>query len=342
MNFRTLVLLACILVAYASPATAGWPCSIDHAYPEVSALSVEDGQLVAILGTHFLDVKEEVEVAGKVYEVFVREFPRLVMSADGTWTKTGVVDDAEFQNWHRGQCIDAPLDAEAAWRSIRPDTPPPSTQDDWFNQEILSCASDGQYNWGGISFYGAEGAWGVGGLVRENIETGEIDFIRPRKLINGTTDPLAYFAGELWFGQSWRGECGGPAPGTGLKKLWLHPNLNRYQVAEVPEVCGFAVRDFQEFDGALWVATELGLSRLVEDDGLHWTNFVPDLADASLMREVQCDTLYTELLSSQEFAETEGFDIGYAFDAFWERLNELRPEFVRRYLRELHGINTNQ
>ena len=332
-------LLISILTAYACPANAGWPCSIDHAYPEVSSLSVEDGKLVAILGTHFFDRKEEIEVNGKTYEIFVH--PRLEMSANGSWEKAGVVDRTEDWNDRGGQCIDAPRDPEAASRWINSNSPTGRAQGDWFDQRVLSCASDGTYKWGGISFYGAEGGWGVGGLVKQNISTGEIEFVRPYELMNDSTGPLAYFAGELWFGQTWFGECGGPTSGTGLKMLSFHQYWKRYQVEEVPEVCGFAIRDFQEHDGALWVATELGISRLTEDNGLHWANYVPDLDDPELMRPVECDALYAELLSSREFAETEGFDIGNAFDVFWDRLSEHRPDFVREYLRELHGINSD-
>lgn len=340
MTRYVFVLLTIILLAYASPTSAGWPCSIDHAYPEVSALSIDDGKLVAILGTHFFNRKEKIEISGQIHEVFVREYPRLVMSTNGQWEMVGVVNQTETWNGRGKQCIEAPLDPEAAWRSIRLDTPLERAQGDWFDQSVLSCASDGQYNWGGISFYGAEGGWGVGGLVKQHIETGETEYIRPRKLVRASTGPLAYFAGELWFGQTWFGECGGPSPGTGLKRLTFNKYSKRYGVEEVPEVCGFAIRDFQEFDGALWIATELGLSRLIEDNGLNWTNYVPDLADPSLMREVECSALYAELLSSKKFAETEGFDIGNAFDVFWERLSELRPGFVQQYLRELHGIRS--
>ncbi len=334
------LLLTSTLLAYASPTNAGWPCSIDHAYPEVSALSIDDGKLVAILGTHFFNRKEKIEISGQTHEVFVQEFPRLVMLTNGEWKNVGVVNLPKTWAEQGEQCIQAPRDPDSAWRSIHPDTPLERAQGDWFDQSVMSCASDGQYNWGGISFYGAEGGWGVGGLVKQHIETGEIEYIRPRKLVGASTGPLAYFAGELWFGHTWFGECAGPPSGTGLKRLTFHQYLKRYEVEEVPEVCGFAIRDFQEFDGALWIATELGLSRLIEDNGLHWTNYVPDLADPSLMREVECDALYAELLSSKKFAETEGFDIGNAFDAFWERLSELRPGFVRRYLRELHGLNS--
>ena len=90
----------------------------------------------------------------------------------------------------------------------------------------------------------------------------------------------------------------------------------------------------------MWVATELGLSKLTDQRGPVWSNYVPDLSDPSIMRKVTCDDLYTELLTSREFAETEGFDIGNAFDVFWRRLSALRPDFVRRYVRKLHGLPT--
>ena len=122
-----------------------------------------------------------------------------------------------------------------------------------------------------------------------------------------------------------------------MKRLGTQRGRTYNRVYEVPEVCGFAVRDFEEFQGALWAATELGLSKLVDDDGPKWINYVPDLNDPAWFREITCDALYAELLESEEFAETEGFDMGYAFDVFWKRLTTLRPAFARRHLRKLHG-----
>ena len=341
MTRLTFALLVGLCLLYASSASAGWPCSIDHAYPEVSSLDVENGRLVATLGTHFFSRKKKVEISGETYEIYVREFPRLTMLATGEWERLDVVDRVDDWYGSGKQCIETTPDPQAAKEFLQnsyAETP----QGNWFNESIQSCASDGEYNWGGITFYDSEGGWGVGGFVRQHLDTAEIDYVRPYQLLRMSTGPLAYFAGELWFGQTFFAECGGPPSGTGLKKLVFHDYTKEYRVEEVPEVCGFAIRDFQEFDGSLWIATELGLSRLTEQDGLHWANFVPDLSDPSLVREVRCDDLYAELLSSNEFAQTEGFDIGYAFDVFWERLSELRPQFVRRYLRELHGLSVEE
>jgi len=321
-----------IAVASTQVVYAGWPCSIDHAYPEVSELRVEDGKLVAILGTYFAQTKD---IGSPDRPRYLIEHPRLSTSVGGKWERNGVSGPPD--SWYRRgeQCIDAPVDEQAAWKAAHGNVPFSKGSHDWFNQQISSCATDGRFLWGGISFYEGERGWGVGGLVRQDIETGAVEIVRPRQLIDGSTGPLAYFANNLWMGDTWFGECAGPSSGEGLKRLKQYDDF--YGAEEVPEVCGFAIRDFQEFDGALWVATELGLSKLTDDDGLTWTNFVPDLNHPELMRQVSCEALYEELLKSSRLAKTTGFDIGNAFDVFWERVSTLRPEFARSYLRKLHG-----
>ncbi|MEN7343759.1 MAG: hypothetical protein AAAFM81_12485 [Pseudomonadota bacterium] len=234
------------------------------------------------------------------------------------------------------------VDLQKDWAELYPGKTLPGNQDD-FIQLVRHCTSDGEFVWGGISFYAAEGLWGIGGLARENIATGDMDVIRPRGALELSTGPVAHVAGELWFGQYHYGECEGPTSGTGLKKLRFNEVAQRYESESVPEVCGFAIRDFQELDGALWVATDLGVSRLTPGEPSQWTNFVPDLRNNALvMREVSCDTLYAELLSSEQFANTEGFDLGFAFEDLWNRLREHRPEFVRRHLRKLHSLEAPQ
>jgi len=332
MQIRSTIALAVTLFGSVPAAHAGWPCSIAHAYPEVSELRVENGELVAILGTYFAQTKDRGSAKRPQYLI---EHPRLSKSAGGKWEKDGVSGPPDWWHGAREQCIDAPSDEQAAWKAAHGELPFSKGSHDWFNQHISSCASDGDSLWGGISFYDGEGGWGVGGLVRQDIETGTVEFVRPRQLIDGSTGPLAYFADNLWMGDTWSGECAGPPSGEGLKRLKQF--TDSYGVEEVPEVCGFAVRDFQELNGALWVATELGLSKLTDDGGPIWTNFVPDLNHRDLMRQVTCDALYEELLKSTRLANTTGFDIGNAFDVFWERVSTLRPDFARRYLRKLHG-----
>ena len=337
MRSRPQIALALVLSSACPVAHAGWACSLDQAFPDVSELQVEDGRLVAILGSHF---SRPTKTVRNGEPTTITEHPRLSMSAGGQWEIDGYGDRPRMWYEVEKACIDAPSDPEAAWKSIHRETPMRNAQGDWFNQSVPSCAGDGDVLWGGITFYNAEGGWGVGGLVRQDRKSGAIEFERPPELRDESAGPLAWFDGTLWLGVTGFGECAGPPGGTGLKRVQYYPQSDFYTLKDVPEACGFAIRDFQEFGGALWVATDLGLSRLTTDGGRRWTNFMPDLEDPGLMREVGCDELYESLLHSDDLANTAGLDLGNAFDGFWRQLAILRPDFMRRYMRKLHGLPT--
>lgn len=322
-----------VLVAQ-SAAHAGWSCSIDDAYPEVAELRVENGDLVAILGSHFARRVTTTWPNGKEGYRFM--YPRLRMSAEGVWEPDGEDSPNRWEGSQKG-CFTASSDPDEAWNAAYGIGAIMQQEKGSFDESISSCTTVGDVAWGGISFYGAEGSWGIGGIAKKDLTIGDVEFLRPHQLTGRSTGPVAHFAGNLWIGTTWFGECSGPSPGGGMKRLGTQRGRDYHRAYEVPEVCGFAVRDFQEFHGALWAATELGLSKLVDDDGPKWINYVPDLNDPAWFRELTCDELYSELLESEEFAETEGFDMGYAFDVFWERLTTLRPAFTRRHLRKLHG-----
>jgi len=248
---------------------------MDHAFPEVSELRVENGELVAVLGAYFA---ERSNVGSGERPEYRTTHPRLAMSAGGEWRRAGDGGYPEFWFATGKQCMDAPLDPEAAWPYSDQSSPYDPAWDAEFNQVIVSCTDDGVSRWGGITYYGDEGAWDVGGLVRKNIESGAVEFIRSAQMNKSSIGPIAYFAGRLWLGTAWFGECSGPPGGSGLKylKYWEYSDI--YALEEVPEVCGFAIRDFQEFRDALWVATDLGISKLTNAEDLRWDSFVPDLS----------------------------------------------------------------
>lgn len=340
MRLSFLTAVATAILFYIPTASAGWPCSIDHAYPEVAELRIDDGRLVAILGNFFSVKQMDERPDGS--DGYLLKYPHLSLSIGGEWEFERLGERPNWQSSFDSTCMVVPSDSEGAWQVNHGQLPYRKDAGDYFSQSITSCVSDGQNLWGGISFYGGEGYWGAGGLAKIDIESGNVEFVRPlpRTFLDGSTGPVAFFANTLWMGTYWNGECGGPVSGGGLKKLVQYQSVDHYVAEDVPEVCGFAIRDFQEFDGALWVATELGLSKLVDNDGPRWVNFVPDPEGPELMRQTTCDDLYVELLQSRRLAETAGFDIGNAFDVFWERVSTLRPSFATRYFRQLHGHPT--
>jgi hypothetical protein len=85
--------------------------------------------------------------------------------------------------------------------------------------------------------------------------------------------------------------------------------------------CGFAVTGLAVRDGALWVTTDLGVSRLrVALEWDEWAHFAP--GPAGEMEETSCGAL---LAPAAEAALAPG---GEAIRA---RLAEFRPRFWRRY-----------
>lgn len=312
--------LAVTFFAIAAPsARATAPCSIDHAYPEVSELSVVDGRLVATLGTRF-SAPSASERHGRV---------RLARGADGEWVRVSepaVIERAATS----GACMDPPPDAD--WLRRNYQEPDPRTG---FDQSVDVCTTDGRSLWGGIGFYGAENGWGVGGLVREDPENGTYEYRRPYNILQHSVSAIQYFDGRLWLGRVQHTECVGPEPGFGLS----YYDEGRDFLYDVPAVCGFAIRSMIVLDEDLWVASDLGLARAhaAASGQVVWQNFVPDLDDPRLMRPVTCGALYEELLRSPRLATDTAFDLGYAFEDFWHRLSVVRPAFVSRYLRRLHG-----
>ena len=171
--------------------------------------------------------------------------------------------------------------------------------------------------------------------MRQDLASGRFEYHRPYTLLNYSVSTIQYFDGRLWLGRTQHGECVGPEPGFGLS----YYDEARDSLRDVPGVCGFAIRSMSVFRGDLWVASDLGLARgrIAESGPVVWQNFVPDLDDHRLMRPVICDAFYEELLRSPDMAADTAFDRGYAFEEFWKTLSKVRPTFVSRYLRRLHG-----
>jgi hypothetical protein len=333
-------LVAILIISIPSISWAGWPCSIDHGYPEVSDIAVTEQGVVLLLGSYFYN-----------YQQSDREPIQLISTGDG-WQRleklvampapTRVADCPVKPKIPTEQEL-----AEWYWRGM------PKAPNSYFEQELVGCVEFGDETWSGTSWYGGEGSWGVGGIIGFNALTQRTDGRYLWGLHGYSVSHLELFDEQLWIGTTYRGECGGPASGFGIKRYPLvRGKPFPYEVVDPkytipprgtqawdePRICGFAARDMLIVDGDLWIATELGLSVVRLKDGeLVFDNYVPDLTSDSLMRKVSCDDLYTELLESPRSITDEGFDIGVMFDQFWARLSKHRGEFTRRHLRRLHG-----
>ena len=322
MNFRTLfILVAYVLVTTPSPASAAWSCGIDGSLlPGVSGLNVVDGQLEVHVGLYRPTSDSGTFVADA-----------LVLGDDGDWT---IGEDAEWPRNNSKTCMKPPPD-EALQERFGKDLPANSS----FEQNISVCADGPGKRWGGISFYSGEGIWGVGGIVEQDTATGATRYFRPRPLADVSVSHLEYFGNRLWIGTETEGECG-QGVGVGVLSAYF---ANDTAYADRPaEICGFLVSGMVVHEDALWISTEMGLSKVTKSGDRYrpfsWTNYVPTGDDDRPLREVTCDALYTELMQSSDLASAPSNDSGYPYEVLWNRISKLRRNFAWQYVRRLNGL----
>lgn len=328
---RLLPVCICALLGLPGHAAAGWSCGIDATLlPQIYALDVVDNRLLAYVGPI-----ERNEGARE------RTAAVLAVDAQGRWTveprsRVPIEPDSVSAE----ACMAPPLDQE--W--LKANRPWWDPDDHYFEQKIGVCAAGAGKRWGGISFYGGEGYGGVGGIVEENVETGSFRYYRPNKLLDLSTSHLAYFGDNLWIGTAWYGECG-TGIGVGVLSAFFANDEMYADWTLGAGTCGFQVSDMVVYSDALWIATELGLSKVsLSGEKYHskkfaWSNYVPSGDINNPMREVTCDQLYEELLRSEAIASAPANDDGPPYAVLWDRISKLRPGFAWQYVRKLNGLN---
>ncbi len=331
MNLRRLILV-CVVAWVGAPSQvmAGWSCGIDGSLlPQVYALAVVDDRLQAYVGP----IEKVDDGRGRVATT-------VSVDDNGKWTvQPRMQPPVRKASVYSEPCMDPPPDEE--WlRANRPWWDPDNS---YFEQKIGVCATGAGKRWGGISFYGGEGYGGVGGIVEEDIETGSIRYYRPLKLLDLSTSHLEYFGDNLWIGTAWYGECG-TGIGVGVLSSFF-ANDEMYADWNLGSgTCGFQVSDMVVHADSLWIATELGLSKVslsgsrYHYEKFEWTNYVPTGDTENPIREVTCDELYEELFQSQELAAAPPNDDGPPYAVLWGRISELRPNFAWRYVQKLNGL----
>jgi hypothetical protein len=235
--------------------------------------------------------------------------------------------------------MDPPPDKE--W--LKTNRPWWDPENHYFEQKIGVCATGAGKRWGGISFYGGEGYGGVGGIVEEDVATGSFRYYRPNKLLDLSTSHLAYFGDNLWISTAWYGECG-TGIGVGVLSAFFANDEMYADWTLGAGTCGFQVSDMVVHSDALWIATELGLSKVslsgsrYHHEKFVWTNYVPTGDAENPMREVTCDEVYEELFQSEELANAPPNDDGPPYAVLWGRISELRPNFAWQYVQKLNGL----
>jgi len=322
-SFRAALSVASCLGLASAPSMgfAALPCSFERSYPEVTRLDIVDGRLVATLGGRF--------AAGGDPDAPMH----LALDSTATWAVFPGEVPADGTSPEPPQCPTPPVDAD--WVRSHGMNP---AREIGFRQSVTACVSNADDVWGALAFSSVDGPYG-GALFSQDSRSGHYDFWRPLVLTQHSVSHISFAADSLWLGIVQEGECIGPAPGFGIYRIDVLDDRRRDYAYPVTDVCGFAARDMATFEGAFWVATELGLARLEEASAgeFVWQNYMPDTRSAELMRPMSCDEIYEAVLNMPHMFTDEAFDLGIAFDDFWARLSSLRPQFVATYLRKLHG-----
>ena len=331
MNIRRMILV-CVVAWVGTPgqSLAGWSCGIDASLlPQIYALEVVDDRLRAYVGPI-----ERVDDGRRTVATAV------AANDDATWTvQSGAQLPVRRASVYSEACMAPPPDEE--W--LKANRPWWSPENSYFEQRVGVCVTGSGKRWGGIAFYGGEGYGGVGGIVEEDIEKGSFRYYRPRKLLDLSTSHLAYFGDNLWIGTAWYGECG-TGVGVGVLSAFFDNDEMYADWTLGAGTCGFQVSDMVVHSGALWIATELGLSKVSLSGSRYrykkfdWTNYVPTGDAENPMREVTCDELYEELFQSQELADAPANDDGLPYAVLWGRISELRPNFAWKYVQKLNGL----
>jgi len=169
------------------------------------------------------------------------------------------------------------------------------------DQRITACQRVGPMVWFGLGFSEGRRVTGVGGLGRYDTRSRLLEVRRPRELRDFSASAIAVQGDHVWLGTTVSSTCSDQPPGAGVLVYdWKRArSLDRLFAGH--GTCGLAIHDLAATGNALWIASELGVTRLprkrAPEAARQARHFVPDRATPSGVREVACATLYGELLA---------------------------------------------
>jgi len=313
---RLAILLFASLVA--GTARAASSCHDLSGFPAVAKLSVVDGRVRA----YSLDAR-----AG----VATPESPVFEFAPPGGWKQVEAAPTPDLT--FTGRCQEAIPPIQLTNEELRKLRPELQSEPHPFEveQTPVACARHGRWIWFALGFYSGEGTIGAGGVGRLDPATGALEVRRPFMLREASATDLAVTDEYVWVSTAGSYECIGAPPEVGLVRYAWKKDRDAHFMAG-HGICGFAVHDLALVDGALWVATDLGVSTTSDPDAATptWRNFSRDESATGGMREGSCDALFERLLASLPAASQP--DFWSPFHTFYAALLAHNPTFLERYV----------
>lgn len=166
------------------------------------------------------------------------------------------------------------------------------------DQRITACQRVGPMVWFGIGFSTGHKSTGVGGLGRYDTRSRLLEVRRPRALRDFSAAAIEVRGDRVWLATTVSSACSDPPPGNGVLVYDWKKDRSLDRLFAGHGSCGLAIHDLVASGDALWIASDLGISRVPRSGPPGAArHFVPDPEEPSGMRQVSCNALYAELLA---------------------------------------------
>jgi len=197
-------------------------------------------------------------------------------------------------------------------------------------ERASSCAVVNNKVWFGINFYRGEGYTGYGGIGLYNQKTKHVDVRHIPELRDYPIHKVVWDGKNVWAVTTTNYECMGHPPALGLIKYdWHTKSLTSYK-GKNKGPCGFIMHDLLWAQGFLWVATDVGISRLNSKDD-KWTHYLPNWKPPYNVKEGTCESFYRDTLNSLPKDEAWFDESKSYYQIFYESLKIFRPDFINYY-----------
>jgi len=194
----------------------------------------------------------------------------------------------------------------------------------------VACAEANGFVYGGLSFYEGEGSTGRGGLLRLDRKTRRLEVRRLPMLRHVSINSIAADGDIVWFGTTVNGECVGEPVVHGLVRYqWSSGETRTYEGSDDGPIGG-VIHDVVVRPDGLWVATDLGISRLDRQTST-WRHYSPVESDGFLIAEEKTPREILEPLLRKTPPDCLRNDS--AENQLVEELTKFRPKLLHRMLK---------